>query len=75
LLYENHTRTLIFKPADEYSSGRTYYFTIVVRETNSDSVYYPYYCTIKMTGEIISPVVYIDYTNVNYTIQNITSRT
>jgi len=71
MLYENDTNTLIFRPIDEYLAGHTYYFTIVVRETNSDTVSYPYYCTIKMNGEIREPDYTINYTDINYTINYI----
>ena len=37
LLYNNATNTISFKPDSRRFSGRTYYFTIVVKEKNSDS--------------------------------------
>ena len=52
LLYENSTRTITLKPASKWVAGRTYYFTIVVKESNSDSVSYSFYCTVRITGEI-----------------------
>lgn len=33
--------------------GRTYYFTIVVKEKNSDSVKYSFYATVRVEGEIL----------------------
>ena len=51
-----------------YAAGQTYYFTIVVKETNSDSVKYVYYCTLKMLGTVIVKNMTINYTDVNYTI-------
>lgn len=43
-----------------------------MKEKNSDSVKYPYYCTIKMTGEIIEKDTSVNYTDINYTILEIT---
>jgi len=43
----------MFKPdSDPRYSGRTYYFTIVTKEKNSDSVKYSLYCTVKVEGEV-----------------------
>jgi len=52
LLFENSTNTLVFRPLDEYTAGQTYYFSIVIKEKNSKSVLYAYYCTLKMKGVI-----------------------
>ena len=41
-------------PDSKIYSGRTYYFTIVVKETNSDSVKYQFYATVRVKGEINS---------------------
>lgn len=68
LIYDNSTRTITFRPTDIYSSGQTYYFTIVIKEENSASVKFVYYCTINMEGEIILPDTTINYTYINYTI-------
>lgn len=68
LLYENITQTITFRPISEFAAGQTYYFTIVVKETNSDSVKYVYYCTLKMNGTILVKNMTINYTDVNYTI-------
>ena len=59
---------MTFRPIDMYAAGQTYYFTIVVKETNSDSVKYVYYCTLKMLGTVIVKNMTINYTDVNYTI-------
>jgi len=71
LNFENDTNTIIMRPDSTEYSGRTYYFTIIVKEKNSDSVKYPYYCTVKMEGEIIEVDNSINYTDINYTINYI----
>jgi len=40
----------------------------VVKEKNSVSVQYVYYCTLKMLGKVIVKNMTINYTDVNYTI-------
>ena len=55
LYYENDTQTLIFTPHSIWYQGLTYYFIILVKETNSDTVFYSYYCTVKMSGVKIDP--------------------
>jgi len=40
----------------------------VVKEKNSVSVKYVYYCTLKMLGKVIVKNMTINYTDVNYTI-------
>ena len=54
LMFENSTNTIIFKPASKWVRGQQYYFTIVVKERNSDSVKYSFYCTVRITGEKVS---------------------
>jgi len=53
LMFENSTNTLIFKPNSKWVRGKQYYFTIVVKEKNSDSVKYSFYCTVRITGEVV----------------------
>jgi hypothetical protein len=68
LMYENSTQTITLMPNSTQVMGRTYYFAIVVKEQNSDSVQYPYFCTIKIGGEIQEKDLTINYTDFNYTI-------
>ena len=51
LMFENATNTITLKPDSQWVQGRNYYYTIVVKESNSDSVKYSFYCTVKITGE------------------------
>ena len=44
-------RTLTFRP-DASHAGETTYFTLIVKEKNSE-VQYPYYCTVSIGGEQI----------------------
>jgi hypothetical protein len=59
LFFENYTNTLIFRPDSIYYSGKSYYFTIVVKEKNSDTVMYPYFCAVKINGTVIDPMEFI----------------
>jgi len=68
LMFENSTNTITLKPVGEAVQGRTYYFTIVVMEKNSVSVKYSFYCTVRVTGEIIDQNVTIDYDVYDYEI-------
>lgn len=68
LMYENSTQTITLFPNSTQVQGRTYYFAIVVKEKNSKSVQYPYFCTIKVNGEIVETDYTIHYTDINYTI-------
>lgn len=49
--YTNSTKTISMNPADKKFSGRTYYFSVVLKEKNSDYMMNIYYMTIKMSGE------------------------
>jgi hypothetical protein len=72
LLFENSTNTITFRPIDPYSAGQTYFFSIVIKELHSSSVMYSYYCTVKMTGDIIVRDTNTYWVNVNYTITQLT---
>ena len=52
MLFNNATNTITLKPDSKIFAGRTYYFTIVVKEKNSDSVKYSFYATVRVEGEI-----------------------
>lgn len=67
LVFANDSNTIIIDPGNDTSyQGFTYYFTIIVKEENSESVKYPYYCTIKIEGDIIVPNTTIDYVNISW---------
>lgn len=68
LMYENSTNTIILMPNSTQVQGRTYYFTIMVKNQHSDVISYPYMCTIKINGQIINIDNRINYTTINYTI-------
>lgn len=48
LLFNNATNTITLKPNSKIYGGKTYYFTIVVKEKNSDSVKYSFYATVRV---------------------------
>jgi hypothetical protein len=43
------------KPNNLLYQGRTYYFSVVLKEKNSDSMMNIYYMTIKILGDPIDP--------------------
>jgi len=45
-MFENNTNTITFRPNDIYTAGKKYLFSIVIKEKNSRSVLYAYYCTV-----------------------------
>jgi len=51
LYFTNSTNTIKFNPDSKKYAGRTYYFTIVVKEKHSDSVKYSFYATVRVTGD------------------------
>lgn len=79
MLFNNASNTISLKPDSKVYAGRTYYFTIVVKEKNSDSVMYSFYATVRVDGTIQdddSPAWEIGdvdggRTQVNYTITDI----
>ena len=50
LIYSNETKTIKFEPKDKKYAGQTFYFTIVIKEKNSDSVKFDYYATVRVAG-------------------------
>ena len=44
LTFDNKTRSLIFRPREMHEQGRIFYFTTIVKERNSDTILFPYYC-------------------------------
>lgn len=68
LIYQNSTNTITFRPIDPYAAGQTYFFAIVIKEKNSDSVLYSYYCTLKMLGDLIVRDETVWWVDVNYAI-------
>ena len=69
LMYENATQTVILRPNSTQVQGRTYYFSIVVKEKNSDTIKYPYFCTIKVDGEIVEDTSgKFNWTDINYSL-------
>lgn len=50
--YTNATQTINMNPNSKLYNGRTYYFSVVLKEKNSDYMMNIYYMTVKMSGEI-----------------------
>lgn len=50
--YINSTKSITMNPDSKLYNGKTYYFSVVLKEKNSDYMMNIYYMTIKMSGEI-----------------------
>ena len=53
--YTNATQTINMNPNNLLFQGRTYYFSVVLKEKNSDFMMNIYYMTIKINGDPIDP--------------------
>jgi hypothetical protein len=73
LNYENATQTLTFRPKDPYLAGKTYFFTVIIKEINSDSVIFTYFMTVTLKGKPITRDTTVYWVDVNYTITAINS--
>ena len=68
LTFNNTTAVLNFNPNEKRFGGRTYYFTIVAKEKNSDSVRYSFYATCRVMGLIDESTDY-DGSNLDFATQ------
>jgi len=66
LTYNNYTRELTFRPNSVWYSGLRYHFAIVVKEKHSDTVLYPYYCTVKILGKEPDRLEETEYTDITF---------
>jgi len=71
LHFNNKTKVLNFRPDSVWYQGLSFYFTIVVKEKNSDTVMYPHYCTVKIQGDKIDPMKYLNFTDIEFEMSNI----
>jgi len=71
LFFDNMTNTLIFRPDSIWYQSYTYYFQIVVKEKNSDSVLYPYFCDVKVLGNEIDPDDYLNFTDIYFNMTSV----
>ncbi len=53
--YTNATKVINMTPNNLLFQGRTYYFSVVLKEKNSDFMMNVYYMTIKINGDPIDP--------------------
>jgi hypothetical protein len=74
LMYANDTQTITFKPNSIYTQGQTYFFSITIKERHSSTVLYSYYCTIKISGDIVVKDNTLYWVNVNYTIVSLDNK-
>ncbi len=53
--YINETNTITMTPNSLLFQGRTYYFSVVLKERNSDFMMNIYYMTVKINGDPVDP--------------------
>jgi hypothetical protein len=51
--FDNSTNTINMKPNSTKYQGRTYYFSVVLKEVKSDYMMNIYYMTVKMNGDTV----------------------
>lgn len=51
--YVNATQTIMMNPNSVLYNGRTYYFSVVLKEKNSDYMVNTYYMTIQLSGDAV----------------------
>jgi len=61
--FNNLTNTLIFRPESPWYTGQKYYFMIITKEKNSDTIQYPNFCSIKILGEKKTKENYVNFTD------------
>lgn len=64
--FDNSTNTLSWIPDSVWYQGIVYYFDIIVKEKNSDNVWYAYHCMVEIEGEKIDPRLDLNYTDISY---------
>lgn len=70
--YNNYSREITFRPDSVWYQGLTYYFSIVVKEKHSDTVLYPYYCTVNINGEEPNRLEGLNFTDITFKLTPIT---
>lgn len=58
--YQNSTQSIIMNPTSILFNGRTYYFSVVLKEKNSDFMMNTYYMTVKMSGDPVDEASLMD---------------
>jgi len=71
LNYINDTMTLEFRPDSIWYKGNTYHFSIVVKQTHSDILLYPYYCSVNINGNQLNPLTDLNFTDVYFNLTKI----
>lgn len=73
--FTNGTNTITLLPNNVLYQGRTYYFSVVLKETHSDFMMNIYYMTIKILGDPVDPSLFVapnktsvamSFTSLNY---------
>ena len=69
----NDTKTIVMSPDSVSYQGRTYYYTIIVLDGDSDSddIRYVFECTVEITGELIDTTGIVEYEDITYRIESL----
>jgi hypothetical protein len=73
ITFDNETSTILMKPNSTTYQGRTYYYSVVLKEKNSNFMMNVYYMTVKLSGDPIDPNAdpYANYTRITFDLMNL----
>jgi hypothetical protein len=71
MMFDNSTNTLSWIPDSIWYQGEVYYFDIIVKEKNSDGVWYAYHAMVEIEGEKIDPKLDLNYTDIDYELDTL----
>lgn len=71
MMYDNATRTISWIPDSDWYAGNIYYFNIIVKEKNSDAVWYAYHCMVEIEGTRIDARLDLDYKELKYELDDL----
>jgi hypothetical protein len=66
MFFDNITNTIIFRPDSIWYQGFEYRYKLVVKEKNSDTVFYEYFCDVTIQGDKIDKMEYLNFTDITY---------
>ena len=69
--YDENRRLITFQPDSIWYQGQSYFFTVVVKEKNSDVNYYNYFCMVEIDGDIIDPNEYLNFTDIKFELDHL----
>lgn len=71
MFFDNVTNTIIFRPDSIWYQGYEYRYKLVVKEKNSDTVFYEYFCDVEVEGDQIDKMQYLNFTDIDYNVTDV----